>query len=69
MILNKSLRKYVHERLRLQAMRISSEAIYSYLYVLPRGELKRELLNSLRRRHKRRHRLSMTYDQGRERAV
>lgn len=74
LILNKSLRKYVHERLRLhwspeqiveslckeypesEAMRISSEAIYSYLYVLPRGELKRELLNCLRRRHKRRHR-------------
>lgn len=40
------------------SMRVSSEAIYSYLYVLPRGELKRELLNCLRRRHKRRHKRS-----------
>lgn len=40
------------------AMRVSSEAIYSYLYVLPRGELKRELLSCLRRRHKRRHKRS-----------
>lgn len=39
-------------------MRVSSEAIYSYLYVLPRGELKRELLSCLRRRHKRRHKQS-----------
>lgn len=38
-----------------KTMRLSREAIYSYLYVLPRGELKRELLSSMRRRHKRRH--------------
>lgn len=37
------------------AMRISPEAIYAYLYVLPRGALKRELLAGLRRNHKRRH--------------
>ena len=42
-----------------KGMRISSEAIYSYLYVLPRGELKRELLSCLRRRHKRRHKRSV----------
>ena len=41
-----------------ETMRVSSEAIYSYLYVLPRGELKRELLSCLRRRHKRRHKRS-----------
>jgi len=35
-------------------MRISHEAIYTYLYVLPRGELRRELLRTLRQRHKRR---------------
>jgi len=35
-------------------MRISHEAIYTYLYVLPRGELRRELLRALRQRHKRR---------------
>jgi IS30 family transposase len=34
------------------AMRISHEAIYTYLYVLPRGALKRELILYLRRRHR-----------------
>lgn len=33
-------------------MRISHEAIYTYLYVLPRGTLKRELIVYLRRRHR-----------------
>lgn len=33
-------------------MRISHEAIYSYLYVLPKGELKRNLLQALRKHHK-----------------
>jgi len=33
-------------------MRISHEAIYTYLYVLPRGALKRELIGSLRQRHR-----------------
>ena len=33
-------------------MRISHEAIYTYLYVLPRGQLRRELLAALRQRHK-----------------
>lgn len=45
-----------------KTMRVSSEAIYSYLYVLPRGELKRELLSCLRRRHKRRHKRSFWKD-------
>lgn len=36
-------------------MRISPETIYSYLYVLPKGELKKELLACLRRERKRRH--------------
>lgn len=35
-------------------MHVSAETIYTYLYVLPRGELKKELLKSLRRGHKRR---------------
>jgi IS30 family transposase len=35
-------------------MRVSHETIYTYLYVLPRGELKRELLRALR--HRRTHR-------------
>ena len=34
------------------AMRISHEAIYTYLYVLPRGVFKRELTHYLRRRHR-----------------
>ena len=33
-------------------MRISHEAIYTYLYVLPSGALKRELARSLRHRHR-----------------
>lgn len=36
-------------------MHISHETIYSYLYVLPRGELKREITACLRRHHKHRH--------------
>lgn len=37
-------------------MRVSHETIYSYLYVLPRGALKREITSCLRRHHKHRHR-------------
>jgi IS30 family transposase len=40
--------RYPHE----PTMRISHEAIYTYLYVLPRGGLKRELVHYLRRRHR-----------------
>ena len=36
------------------AMRISHETIYSYLYVLPRGALKREIVSCLRQHHIRR---------------
>lgn len=36
-------------------MRISHEAIYTYLYVLPKGQLKKELLSYLRQGKKRRH--------------
>jgi len=36
-------------------MRISHQTIYSYVYVLPRGTLKRQLVASLRRHHKHRH--------------
>jgi IS30 family transposase len=32
-------------------MQISHESIYSYLYVLPRGSLRKELIKCLRRRH------------------
>ena len=33
------------------AMQISPESIYSYLYVLPRGALRKELVRCLRRKH------------------
>ena len=36
------------------SMRISHETIYSYLYILPRGRLKRRLISHLRRHHKQR---------------
>ena len=36
-------------------MRISHETIYTYLYVLPRGTLKKELLSCLRQNRKHRH--------------
>jgi len=42
-------------------MRISHETIYRYLYVLPRGELKRELLRCLRHRRRARQRRGATY--------
>ena len=35
-------------------MRISHEAIYSYLYVMPRSNLRKELIKCLRRKHTRR---------------
>ena len=41
-------------------MRIAPETIYAHLYILPRGELKKELLKCLRQNHKRRHRHSRT---------
>jgi len=39
-------------------MHISPEAIYTYIYVLPRGTLKKELTACLRRNHKRRYKQS-----------
>ena len=38
------------------AMKISHEAIYAHVYVLPKGDLKKELLKCLRRSHKHRYR-------------
>jgi len=35
-------------------MRISHETIYQYVYILPRGKLKRQLASDLRRQHSRR---------------
>jgi len=39
-----------------KAMQVSPETIYTDLYVLPKGELKQELLSCLRQRHRRRRR-------------
>jgi IS30 family transposase len=36
-------------------MHVSKETIYSYIYVLPRGKLREELTQLLRREHKKRH--------------
>ncbi len=51
----------IANRLRLlypndMTMQISHESIYSYLYVLPKGELKKSLILELRKHHKTRHR-------------
>lgn len=48
--------RMISERLKMEypldmAMRISHEAIYRYIYVLPRGELKRTLIQALRQEH------------------
>src|SRR3989338_2064222 len=43
-------------------MRVSHETIYTYLYVLPRGELKRTLLRCLRHRRKHRRKRSAPHD-------
>lgn len=37
-----------------EVLRVSAETIYTYLYVLPRGELRRELVGYLRQHHKKR---------------
>jgi len=42
-------------------MRISHETIYRYLYVMPRGQLKAELLRCLRSRRRYRHHRGATY--------
>ena len=49
--------KEISERIRIEypkdtAMAISHEAIYQYIYVLPRGELKKMLIKALRQEHK-----------------
>jgi IS30 family transposase len=50
----------ISERMKIEyplemGMRISHEAIYRYIYVLPRGELKRTLIQALRQEHAYRH--------------
>lgn len=44
-----------------QTMQVSHEAIYSYLYVLPRGELKKELLSCLRQERRQRRKRGNTH--------
>ncbi|MFC1599340.1 IS30 family transposase, partial [Candidatus Omnitrophota bacterium] len=39
-------------------MRISHKTIYSYIYVLPRGRLKRKVISCLRRAHKYRRKIN-----------
>ncbi|MGH8377988.1 MAG: IS30 family transposase, partial [Gammaproteobacteria bacterium] len=43
-------------------MRLSHEALYTYLYVLPRGGLRKELLSYLRQHRKQRHPRSRSQD-------
>lgn len=50
-------------------MRISHEAIYTYLYVLPRGSLKKELLAHLRQGKKRRYKRGRKNQGGVERKL
>jgi IS30 family transposase len=42
------------------SMRIAKETIYRYIYVQPKGELKRSLIRALRRGHKRRYKKDWT---------
>jgi len=47
----------ISERIKIEypwdiAMQISHEAIYQYIYILPRGELKQTLIKALRQEHK-----------------
>lgn len=46
--------QYLKKRYENPEMQVSSESIYTYVYVLPRGQLKKELTKSLRREHTRR---------------
>jgi len=49
-----------------ETMRISPEAIYGYIYVLPRGELKRTLVKGLRQERKYRRRRKTPVQKGQE---
>lgn len=45
---------YLKQTYEDDCMLVSPETIYSYIYVLPRGELRKELTDCLRRQHKKR---------------
>lgn len=46
--------QYLKQQYENKDMQVSAETIYTYIYVLPRGELKKELVGCLRRQHKKR---------------
>lgn len=48
--------EYPHD----ETMRISHEAIYSHIYIMPKGLFRHRLIKDLRRRHKRRKRKAQT---------
>lgn len=48
--------KWLRQEYVEKSMHVSAETIYSYLYILPRGALKQELIKGLRQSHKRRYR-------------
>lgn len=59
-LLQKWSPRQIEERLKIEypldtTMRVSGETIYAYIYVLPRGELRQQLIKALRREHKYRH--------------
>jgi IS30 family transposase len=61
--------KEIQERLEREypldmSMRISHEAIYRYIYILPRGELRRTLIKALRQEHKYRRKKEHAKTQG-----
>lgn len=62
-------RELVREYPEDDTMRASHETIYSYLYVLPRGELKKELLSFLRQKRRRRRGRSRKNRPGIERKI
>ncbi len=45
---------YLKKTYQNSELHVSKETIYSYIYVLPRGELRRELTDCLRQQHKKR---------------
>ncbi|OGQ45870.1 MAG: transposase [Deltaproteobacteria bacterium RIFCSPLOWO2_02_FULL_44_10] len=54
--------QWLRETYSSSAMHLSAESIYTYVYILPRGALKRELIKTLRHGHRKRRK------QGRSRA-
>lgn len=57
--ISKELKKLYPED---KSMQISHESIYTYIYLLPRGELKKELIKGLRQKKKSRYNRKGVYD-------